>query len=419
MNTASHLSKPKSLKIEDTPRVPKNFHIAFLYNHEAGHQVRHSAAVIPEILKLYPNIKVTILVTSDSLMHLVRQVCGDINLHRCSFIKLKIPKWHKPFAYVLDTIFPFSRIDHLYSNRSIFKSFNAIIVTEGTSLFLRKLEGLEHANIIRIDHGAGDRSIGFKPSFAGNSLVLFPGFKQRDRYLNLGYLSEKQIGVVGYTKFDSIKTDTQSRPKLFSNDKPVVLYNPHPDPYLSSWYTMGIEVLEYFSNSKDYNLIFAPHVMMFLRRIHLSSERFAFRLRRDIPQKYINCSNIHVDTGSAASLDMTYTLAADIYIGDVSSQVYEFLIRPRPCIFFNSHEAKWQEDPNYLFWKFGPVIACSADLDSRLRSAWDDHAKYKSLQEEKFKMTFDHQSTPAPVRAAVAIAKFLDNSVDAKDIELR
>ena len=83
MNITSHLSKSKPLKTEDITRVSKNGHIAFLYNHEAGHQVRHSAAVIPQLLKLYPKIKITILATSDPLMHIVRQVCGDIDLHRC------------------------------------------------------------------------------------------------------------------------------------------------------------------------------------------------------------------------------------------------------------------------------------------------------------------------------------------------
>lgn len=29
---------------------------------------------------------------------------------------------------------------------------------------------------------------------------------------------------------------------------------------------------------------------------------------------------------------MTYTPAADIYLGDVSSQSYEFLLDPRPCL---------------------------------------------------------------------------------------
>jgi hypothetical protein len=37
------------------------------------------------------------------------------------------------------------------------------------------------------------------------------------------------------------------------------------------------------------------------------------------------CPEIEVITGSDASIDMIYLLAADIYLGDVGSQVYEFL----------------------------------------------------------------------------------------------
>ena len=414
MNIAADLSTAPDLQYGDAGETLSPPRIAFLYNHEAGHQVRHSAAVIPQLLKRYPSAEITILATSDSLLDIVRQVSGvDFN-YRCSFVKLKIPTWHKPFARIADTILPFSRIDHLYSNRSIFTAFDALVVTEGTSLFLKKLKGLEHLKIIRIDHGGGDRSIGFQPSFAGNDLVLLPGAKQRDRYLELGYLRDDQIAVVGYPKFDAVKINAAERPRLFSDDKPVVLYNPHPEPHLSSWYSMGLEVLEYFYNSKDYNLIFAPHVMLFLRRIHLSSEWFAVRLRRDLPKKYFNCPNIHIDTGSAASLNMTYTLAADIYIGDASSQIYEFLVRPRPCILLNSHRAKWQGDPNYAFWNFGPVIDRVADLDSCLRNASTDHAKYKPLQEEKFKATFDQQTNSASARAADAIAQFLRVRADSK-----
>ncbi len=48
---------------------------------------------------------------------------------------------------------------------------------------------------------------------------------------------------------------------------------------------------------------------------------------------------------------MSYTTAADIYLGDVSSQVYEFLYEPRPCLFLNSHEFAWKSDPNFAHWK--------------------------------------------------------------------
>lgn len=377
--------------------------VAFLYNHEAGHQVRHSAVVIPALIAKYPSIDVTVLATSERLLETVRGICGPES--RVQFVRLTVPAWHKPAAGLLDPVLPFSRLDNLYSNRGLFRSFDAVIVTEGTSLFLRKLPGLEQLKILRVDHGAGDRSIGFQPSFAGNDLVLLAGPKQRDRFLELGYLKPAQIAVVGYPKFDSVKM--AEKRKFFADDKPVVVYNPHPEPRLSSWYDMGLDVLDYFSRSKDYNLIFAPHVMLFKRRVHMTLEGLTLRLRRDLPEKYRHCPNILVDTGSEASFDMTYTLAADIYLGDVSSQVYEFLVKPRPCVFLNPRGAAWRNDPNYAFWHFGPVVGGIPELHRALTSAGDDHAIYKPVQERAVASTFDLQPTPSSVRAADAIGRFL------------
>ena len=104
---------------------------------------------------------------------------------------------------------------------------------------------------------------------------------------------------------------------------------------------------------------------------------------------------------------MTYTLAADIYLGDVSSQVYEFLIAPRPCILLNPHKADWRDDPNYAFWHFGPVVDDVESLDVALREAARTHEGYLPVQREAFSRTFDLQPTPSSVRAAVAIGDFL------------
>ena len=381
--------------------------VAFLYNHEAGHQVRHSAAVIPALIARYPALKVSVLATSDALLESVRHVCGSDIGGRCRFIRLDVPAWHKPIGRLLDSVLPFSRLDQLYSNRRVFADIDAVIVTEGTSLFLKRLRGLEHLKILRIDHGPGDRAIGFQPSYAGNDLVLLPGAKQRDRFLRLGYLRAAQMAVVGYPKFDGVNVVAGRRRRFFADNKPVVLYNPHPEPRLSSWYDMGLAVLDYFYNSNDYNLIFAPHVMLFKRRVHMTLEGLSVRLRRDLPEKYRRCGHIHIDTGSPASFDMSYTLAADIYLGDASSQVYEFLIDPRPCIFLNAHGATWQNDPNYAFWHFGAVVDDVGALDSAIRSAPEAHARYRPIQERAFEETFDLQATPSAARAADAIAQFL------------
>lgn len=378
--------------------------VAFLYNHEAGHQARHSAVVIPQLIARYPQIEVTVLASSEALLETVRGICGDV---RARFLKLETPAWHKPLARLLDPVLPFSRLDNLYSNRTLFSRFDAVIVTEGTSLFLRKLPGLEHLKILRIDHGAGDRSIGFQPSFGGNDLVLLAGPKLRDRFLQLGYLRPDQIAVVGYPKFDSVDIPAARQRKFFADDKPVVLYNPHPEPRLSSWYGMGLDVLEYFYNSKDYNFIFAPHVMLFKRKVHMTLEGLTVKVRKPLPEKYTRCPHMLIDTGSPASFDMTYTLAADIYLGDVSSQVYEFLVEPRPCIFLNAHGASWENDPNYAFWLFGPVVLDIPALDGALRAARQDQARYRPLQEKSIAETFDLQPTPSAVRAADAIGKFL------------
>lgn len=381
--------------------------VAFLYNHEAAHQVRHSAVVIPKLLERYSNLEITVLGTSDVLLDVVRDVCGGA-MDRIEMIRLSRPGWRRALSPLLDKFSPFSRLDHLYSNRTIFARFDAVIVTEGTSLFLKKLRGLERLKVIRIDHGAGDRSIGFTPSFAGNDLVLIAGAKQRERFRKLGYLRDEQMAVVGYTKFDAVDVaGSRAARRLFPNDKPVVLYNPHPDASLSSWYKMGLDVLDFFHASNDYNLIFAPHVMLFKRRIHVSLETWAACLRRDLPARFLNCPHILVDTGSDASIDMTYTLAADIYLGDVSSQVYEFLIKRRPCIFLNAHDARWQNNDNYAFWQFGPVLDDVGQLDQTLSGLEAGYAAYRPVQEAAFRETFDLQPTASSVRAADAIARFL------------
>jgi hypothetical protein len=381
--------------------------IGFLYNHDGVHQVRHSAAVIPQMLARHTDVQISVLATSDALIQAVIDVCGPELIGRVEIVRLEPPRWRRPLAGVLDTFSPFSRLDNLFSNRGLFAKFDALIVTEGTSLFLKKLRGLDRLKIIRIDHGAGDRSIGFTRTFSGNDLVLIAGQKQRERFRQLGYLRDDQMAVVGYTKFDAVEAASKAKKDLFADDRPIVLYNPHPEPKLSSWYRMGIEVLDFFRTSKDYNLIFAPHVMLFRRRLHISLESWAARVRRDLPRRFHACPHIFIDTGSSASVDMTYTLAADVYLGDVSSQVYEFLIKRRPCVFLNGHGARWQDDANYAFWKFGPVVDRVDHLGTALKDVATSHADYRKFQDEAFQETFDLQPTASSVRAADVIANFL------------
>lgn len=380
--------------------------IGFLFNHESVHQVAHSAPIITELALHHPEVQITVLVSTEGQMEAVRRIVTAEAMKKIDCIRLKLGLLDSLINLLAKAFMPYARYAILRSNLSIFRTLDALLVPEKTSLMLKKRFGLDKLKLIYTQHGSGDRAVGFKPEIGDFDFVLLMGRKVRDRMQSLGYIREGQYKIVGYPKFDTVPASAQDRPKLFSNDNPVVLYNPHFEPGLSSWYDMGQDVLEFFSRHPDYNLVLAPHVMLFRRHLHTSLENLTMRLRRGVPAKYRRCENILVDTGSPACVDMTYTRAADIYIGDVSSQIYEFLIEPRPCIFLNSHDAEWQDDPNYLHWQSGPVLTDVAELDARLAQASEEHEHYRSVQENLVTYTFDHSETSASRRAADAIANF-------------
>jgi hypothetical protein len=105
---------------------------------------------------------------------------------------------------------------------------------------------------------------------------------------------------------------------------------------------------------------------------------------------------------------MTYADAADVYVGDVSSQLYEFLVRPRPCIFLNAHGIAWQNDPFYLGWRCGPVIESIEQLPAALARSTADGETFLAEQRRLFAHTFDLDADhPSACRAADAIVAFL------------
>ena len=98
-------------------------------------------------------------------------------------------------------------------------------------------------------------------------------------------------------------------------------------------------------------------------------------------------------------------MAADIYLGDASSQVYEFLLHPRPCVFLDSHRTDWQGDPNFAHWHTGEVIGDPAELGPALARAEELHqSRYRAAQEQLFAESFDLDGRPSSERAAEVIA---------------
>ncbi len=381
--------------------------LGFLYNHDALHQVAHSAPIIGQLAELHPELEITILSSTEAQAALIRQQLPATIAGKIRFVELRLTGLLENLDRFARHVAPFRRVAILRSNLDVLRGFDALVVPEGTSAMLKTRFGLDQLKLIYTHHGAGDRSVGFSAEVAHFDLVLVPGPKIRDRLMSLGLIREGDYAMVGYPKFDAIGSSDAKRPPLFANDKPTVLYNPHSEPRLSSWYEMGIEVLDYFAATPAYNLVFAPHVMLFQRRIHTSLESFTLRFRRSLPERFRSCENIQIDLGSHRCIDMSYTLGADIYLGDVSSQVYEFLLHPRPCIFLNAHGAQWQDDPDYLHWNCGPVLQHVAALDGALARTAEDRGHYGPVQESLFAQTIEPSDTPSSRRAALAIAAFL------------
>jgi CDP-glycerol glycerophosphotransferase (TagB/SpsB family) len=158
-------------------------------------------------------------------------------------------------------------------------------------------------------------------------------------------------------------------------------------------------VLEQFAANDRYNLIFAPH-------IRLVDE--APTATREAVAPFADHPRIHVDLGGPAAIDMTYTRCADLYLGDVSSQIYEFLREPRPAVFLNAHGVEWRGDESYLHWTYGPVLDSPEGLIDQIDDAFASHGDYLATQQAGFAASFDIQHRPSSERAAAAIARLLD-----------
>jgi hypothetical protein len=380
--------------------------IGFLFNHDQIHQVAHSLPIALALATSGFSGEIIVATTTPRLAAEVQKLGAPLVGTRIEHIQLALKPSNARLARCLNPIVPAAKALIYGDNLEFFRSLDVLVVAEKTSLMLRKKYGLMRPLLIHTRHGAGDRAIGFDRHSVGFDHVLCSGPKIRDRLMREAGLSSESITVVGYPKFDISRPSVQLANGTTA--RPLVLYNPHPSPHLSSWYRHGRAVLDFFLNNDNYELIFAPHVMLFERRFVATIDKLRIDRAGTIDKKYLCSPNIHIDLGSRACSDMSYTNAADIYLGDASSQVYEYLYSPRPCLFLNSHHRKWQNDPNFEHWNAGPVIEDPAMLATGLKQAIASHAAtFLPLQRAMSAQAFKIPSTPPSQFAAQAVLNFV------------
>lgn len=381
--------------------------IGFLFNHDQVHQVAHSLPIALSLALADADAEILAITTSPRLSAEVIRLGRGVVGSRIQLVELGLTRRASRLAKAtLEGVLPAAKLLVYRDNLEFFRSLDVLVVAEKTSLILKTRYGLKDLKIIHTRHGAGDRAIGFDKASAGFDHVLVSGPKIRDRLVREAGVNPASISMVGYPKFD-IVTGAGAIHPMIEDERPVVLYNPHVSPHLSSWYEMGRQVLDWFVEHEEYNLIFAPHVMLFERPYVLTIDKLRIDRPGRIEERYLRAPNIHIDLGSRASTTMAYTNRADIYLGDASSQVYEFLVRPRPCVFLNPHRLAWKGDPNFAHWTAGPVIEDVSELGEALARARRDHPLiHLPIQRALFDQSFDITDEPSSVRAARAVARF-------------
>lgn len=387
------VAKPASI----APTHPKA-RICFLYIAQA-HQVLHSLSVAVALARGRPDIQVDVAATDAAVLDYARLMV-DLMGHAPIGWRLLGPAWLRGIR-MSDGTPP--KVPMLALNARTLSTYDVIVAPERTTTALRQF-GVT-SKLVYTQHGAGDREGPFEARLGKFDLVFAAGAKQRDRMIAEGLVEPDRCAIVGYPKFDLVDQLRPTLPRLFAEARPTVLYNPHFDADLSSWPLWGRQVLDAFAGQTRYNLIFAPHLRLF-------GSRPPSRVPELAP--YLSSRGIHMDLGgTSASIDMTYARLADVYIGDVSSQVYEFIRQPRPSLFLNPRQTAWRFDKSYSHWRFGPVLENLDDLFPMLAAARAGHTQFRSAQLRGFAETFAETRETASSLAAGAIADIigLDRSV--------
>lgn len=344
--------------------------IAFLFLGETL-LVPHLAPIMDRLAALRPDLRIDAWVRSDDVEAMLSPGL-NVRLRRT-------PRW--PKLPVLARIAP-----------ALGRS-RVAVCAEQTSLWLPRVLPMR-TRFIKTSHGVGSMSARDDPRRRAAWRMLVPSELERQSYLKRGYPPEK-IVATGYVK--ASYRSRQAAP-AFPAVKPIILYTPHWQRHRSSWWDWGRQIVRHLAEQDGFNVILAPHQRLIERD---PAVREALAAVAALP-------HVHVDLGSVAMVDGSYTAAADIYLGDTSSQVVEFLIRPRPCIFLNPQKLNWRATDDHEFWTCGEVIDDLGLLGAALASAQERHAEYREVQADFAARSLGDTSGIAPDNAARVILQALE-----------
>ena len=337
------------------------------------HQIHHLAPVAAEVSRRACGFSVRCICADAEAELVLRDIAAQIGANAMEITRIPVPGLAR-LAMRITGRKAARKGPILAAIRWRTRHSRAIVVPERTSAALRKMGW--RRPLIHFRHGAGDRAPSSEARLNAFDLIVVPGEKDIRRAVEQG-IERSRLRAGGYVKLDYLRIAPPLAERLFENDLPTVLYNPHFDPQLSS---LGVarEVIECFREQEHYNLVFAPHI----RAVEDMS-----KTERDSLLSLAS-GRIIIDLGSPHLFDMHYTRAADLYLGDMSSQLYEFLSNPRPAAFINAHGVDWQSDPRYAGWHLGEVAEGSDTVMAVIDRAFAGHPRKIEAQAKAVKFAF-------------------------------
>jgi len=314
--------------------------ILFLYR-GGLHHIYHSLYIAIELSKIQDEYQVCILNTSLKSNNIIKTELKRLNAKVIYFNKSKF------FLFINQN---YKNIIKL--NKKIFEKTDVLITSSfGIPKLLTKFN-LRDIFVIFTNHGTGDGKYTFNNDLSNYDCTFITSRKMYEQYKNFGILKTlKTYLIVDYCKFDYLFYNQNKDLKIFNNELPIVLYNPHYNKKISSFYKDGENIVNKIIKSDKYNLILSPHPLV-------NSWHFIDRIKMKFPKS----DNFYKDWSSIHKVNFDYMKIADIYLGDVSSSSYEWLYFNKPMVFFNSYNIKWDENPYYKFWHMGYVINNINDL---------------------------------------------------------
>lgn len=242
------------------------------------------------------------------------------------------------------------------------------VCAEQTSLWIPTALPFHSTRFVRTAHGAGPINARADRRQRAATLLMEPSETERQAFIANGVRPERVV-VTGYIKA-SFRQRTPAS-SLFAEARPILLYNPHWQRHRSSWWAWGRQIVAMLADQRHFNVILAPHQRLVERDPAI----------REVFAGVAHLPHIHADLDSFAMVDGSYPAAADLYLGDTSSQVVEFMARPRPCVFLNPERIDWRAAGDHGFWECGDVVEDLTTLPDRLACATERHSAYIAMQQ--------------------------------------